>query len=67
MRYVWVAPAGLALVGAVLVMGAVARVTEQARGLRRDLRRFSELRPALVALRDASDEARRVAAGLRQR
>jgi hypothetical protein len=67
MHYLWIAPAGVAVIGAVLILGAVARVTEQARGLRRDLRRFSELRPALVALRDASDEARRAAAGLRQR
>ncbi len=66
MHYLWVAPAGVAAIGGVLLIGAVARVTEQSRSLRRDLRRFSELRPALVALRDASDEAHRVAAGLRQ-
>jgi hypothetical protein len=67
MHYVWVVPAGAAVVGAVLLVGAVARVAEQAKGLGRDLQRFSELRPALVALRDASDDARQTAMALRHR
>ena len=66
MRFAWVVPAGVAGAGAVLLLGAVARVTEQARGLRRDLQRFSQLRPALVELRRASDEARRSADALRR-
>jgi cytochrome c-type biogenesis protein CcmH/NrfF len=67
MRYLWAAPAGVAVVGTVLLIGALARLAEQAKGLRRDLRRFSELRPALVALRHASDEARQAAEALRHR
>jgi hypothetical protein len=67
MHFAWVVPAGVAAAGSVLLLGAVARVTEQARALRRDLQRFSQLRPALVELRRASDEARRSAEALRHR
>jgi hypothetical protein len=65
MHLLWMAPAGVAGAGFVLVIGVAAHLTGQARGLRRDVERFSELRPALLALREASDEARRSAGALR--
>jgi hypothetical protein len=67
MHLIWVAPAGVAGAGFVLVIGVAAHVTAQARGLRREMKRFSELRPALVALREASADAHRGAAALRNR
>ncbi len=54
MSLLWVLPAGLASVGA-LVTGTLARrATEEAAALQGDLARLGELRAALVEVRDVS-------------
>jgi cytochrome c-type biogenesis protein CcmH/NrfF len=48
----WILPAALAVVGTVVIAAVASRAAEEASGLRRDLLRMGELRPALVELRD---------------
>jgi hypothetical protein len=48
----WVVPLVVAVVAAVVIGVALRRVMAEAIGLRRELDRFSELRPALLELRN---------------
>lgn len=59
-------PVAFAAVVLAVVAGVARRAADEAAGLRRDLRRFSDLRPALIELRHLSDDAARRAAGLRR-
>lgn len=65
MEFVWIVPAGMALVGAAVVAGLARRAAEEAAGLRRDLQRFGDLRPALVEVRQLTAEAVAAARQLR--
>jgi hypothetical protein len=60
----WFLPAAVAVLAAIPVLLAVRRLAAEALATRRELDRFSELRPALVALRDDT-RALRVAATAR--
>ena len=50
MTLLWILPAALAVVGTVLIAAVANRAAEEASGLRRDIARIGELRPALVEL-----------------
>jgi cytochrome c-type biogenesis protein CcmH/NrfF len=52
MSVAWIIPAVIALVGGAVVAGLARRVVEELHGLRRDAMRFSDLRPALVEVRE---------------
>jgi hypothetical protein len=52
MSWAWVIPAAIAGLGVLVMMVVAHRTAEQARGLRRDLDRVGDLRPALVEVRD---------------
>ena len=67
MPLLWLAPALIALVGLLAVAAAAARANDEVKGLRRDVGRFSELRPALVELRHSTQELRHTAQSLRDR
>jgi len=64
MGLLWTVPTAAALAGLAVVAGLARRVADEAAGLRRDVRRFGDLRPALVEVRDRTQElaaaARRV-------
>ena len=67
MTLLWLAPALIALAGLLAVAATASRARDEARGLRRDVGRFSELRPALVELRQATQDLRHTAHDLRDR
>lgn len=67
MDLVWIVPAALALVGGAVVAGLARRAAEEAAGLQRDLRRFGELRPAVVEVRELTAETIAAARRLQQR
>ena len=56
MTWLWVVPAALAVGGTGLLVGAARRAAAEAAGLTREVARFSDLRPALLAVRDLTDE-----------
>lgn len=58
MTLIWIAPAAVLVVGLVLVVAVAMRAAQEAAGLRRDLARFGELRPALLEVRELSSELR---------
>lgn len=58
MTLLWIVPAALALAGTVVVAAVARRAAEEAAGLRRDIARFGELRPALLEVREGSAAAR---------
>ncbi len=55
----WAVPLVVAAVAAIVIAVAVRRVMAEALGLRRELDRFSELRPALLELRNDAQALRR--------
>jgi len=65
MTLLWILPAVVALVGTMLLVGVARRVADEATGLNRELARFSELRPALIAVRDITAETALTARQLR--
>jgi len=67
MSWVWIAPGAVAVIGTFLMFLVGARLADQLRGARRDLGRFSELRPALIELRRATGEAGATLQRLRDR
>jgi hypothetical protein len=67
MPLLWLLPAVIALIGMFAVAATASRAGDEARGLRRELGRFSELRPALVELGHATSDIRQTAEALRQR
>jgi cytochrome c-type biogenesis protein CcmH/NrfF len=52
MTLFWLAPAAVLLVGAVVAALAARRAAEDAAGLRSDVARWRDLRPAVVRVRD---------------
>ena len=58
----WTIPVAVALIALVPILVAVRRVAAEALGLRRELDRFSELRPALLELRNDTKALRAAAA-----
>lgn len=54
----WLVPAAVAVAAALAIVLMVRRVAAEALELRRELRRFSELRPALLALRTDAEAFR---------
>jgi hypothetical protein len=65
--WIWVAPAAIALVAIVVLAWVAAGVAQQARDLHGSVRRFGQLRPALLEVRTAGQSLQRTAASLRQR
>lgn len=59
MPMMWLAPAAVAFVAVALIVPAIRRVANDAMHLRRELVRFSELRPALLELRNDATAVRR--------
>ena len=58
----WAIPVAVALIALVPILVALRRVAAEALGLRRELDRFSELRPALLELRNDTKALRAAAA-----
>ena len=58
----WAIPLAVALIALVPILVALRRVAAEALGLRRELDRFSELRPALLELRNDTKALRAAAA-----
>jgi len=58
----WAIPLAVAAIALVPILVAVRRVAAEALGLRRELDRFSELRPALLELRNETQALRAAAA-----
>lgn len=54
----WALPLAVAVIAIVPIMVAVRRLAAEALGLRREIDRFSELRPALLELRTDADRLR---------
>ena len=59
MTWAWVIPASVAFVGLVVLAALAQRAAQEAAGLRRDMARFGDLRPAMVEVRDGAAEAAR--------
>lgn len=57
----WLLPAAIAVLGLVPIVVAARRITRESLALRRDLVRFSELRPALLELRSNATVVRSAA------
>jgi hypothetical protein len=55
----WALPLAVAVIALVPIVVAVRRLAVEAMGLRREIDRFSELRPALLELRNEADVLRR--------
>ncbi len=66
MHLVWIIPAALAVIGLAVVVGLARRVADEAAGLRRELAEFSALRPALIEVRRATEQATSAARALRR-
>ena len=58
----WAIPLAVAAIALVPILAAVRRVAAEAIGLRREIDRFSELRPALLELRNDTKALRAAAA-----
>ena len=58
----WAIPLAVAVIALVPILVVVRRVAAEAIGLRRELDRFSELRPALLELRNDTKALRAAAA-----
>jgi hypothetical protein len=58
----WAIPLAVAVIALVPILVAVRRVAAEAIGLRREIDRFSELRPALLELRNDTKALRAAAA-----
>lgn len=54
----WILPLAVAAVAIVPIMVAVRRLAAEALGLRREIDRFSDLRPALLELRNEAQAIR---------
>jgi hypothetical protein len=67
MRVLFFTPAGVAVLGAMVLVPVSLRVGREVRAWRQEVERLTELRPALVELRATAAEAGRVAQALHHR
>ena len=61
----WLVPAAIAMLAVLPVVLVARRVASEMLELRRDVQRFSDLRPALIELRSEAELFRRRAAAVR--